>query len=138
MFMEKCGCAYEDEHISIVEIGGKHFEHFVELFNGNNVHKKVLCITDRDFSWIKEDGGVKLLSDFETYDESVTPHIKKLQERFPISNFHIVTQTMGGRTFEDELILTNMAADAADFVVAAKLMSLVANDTVSKLLKITA
>lgn len=135
MFMEKCGCAYEDEHISIVEIGGKHFEHFVELFNGNNVHKKVLCITDRDFSWIKEDGGVKLLSDFETYDESVTPHIKKLQERFPISNFHIVTQTMGGRTFEDELILANMAADAADFVVAAKLMSLVANDTVSKLLK---
>ena len=135
MFMEKCGCAYEDEHISIVEIGGKHFEHFVELFNGNNVHKKVLCITDRDFSWIKEDGGVKLLSDFETYDESVTPHIKKLQVRFPISNFHIVTQTMGGRTFEDELILANMAADAADFVVAAKLMSLVANDTVSKLLK---
>ena len=42
---------------------------------------------------------------------------------------------MGGRTFEDELILANMAADAADFVVAAKLMSLVANDTVSKLLK---
>lgn len=135
MFMEKCGCAYEDEHISIVEIGGKHFEHFVELFNGNNVHKKVLCITDRDFSWIKEDGGVKILSDFGTYDESVTPHIKKLQERFPISNFHIVTQTMGGRTFEDELFLANMAASSADFVVAMKLLSLVANDTVSKLLK---
>lgn len=135
MFMEKCGCAYEDEHISIVEIGGKHFEHFVELFNGNNVHKKVLCITDRDFSWIKEDGGVKILSDFGTYDESVTPHIKKLQERFPISNFHIVTQTMGGRTFEDELFLANMAAGSADFVVAMKLLSLVANDTVSKLLK---
>lgn len=31
-FMEKCGCAYEDEHISIVEIGGKHFEHFVKNF----------------------------------------------------------------------------------------------------------
>lgn len=135
MFMEKCGCAYEDEHISIVEIGGKHFEHFVELFNGNNVHKKVLCITDRDFSWIKEDGGVKLLSDFGTYAGSVTPHIKKLQERFPISNFHIVTQTMGGRTFEDELFLANMAADSADFVVAMKLLSLVANDTISKLLK---
>ncbi|MEA5018692.1 MAG: AAA family ATPase [Erysipelotrichaceae bacterium] len=132
MFMEKCGCAYEDEHISIVEIGGKHFEHFVELFNGNNVHKKVLCITDRDFSWIKEDGGVKLLSDFGTYAGSVTPHIKKLQERFPISNFHIVTQTMGGRTFEDELFLANMAADSA---VAMKLLSLVANDTISKLLK---
>lgn len=135
MFMEKCGCAYEDEHISIVEIGGKHFEHFVELFNGNNVHKKVLCITDRDFSWIKEDGSARTLSDFGTYAGSVTPHIEKLRERFPISNFHIVTQTMGGKTFEDELFLANMAADAAHFVVAAKMMSLVANGTVSKLLE---
>lgn len=106
-----------------------------ELFNGNNVHKKVLCITDRDFSWINEDGGVKTLSDFGVYDGNVTPHIKKLRERFPISNFHIVTQMMGGRTFEDELFLTNMTKDPADYVVAAKLMSLVANDTVSKLLK---
>lgn len=56
LFMEKCGCAYEDEHISIIEIGGKHFEHFVELFNGNAVCKKVLCITDKDFKWIKEVG----------------------------------------------------------------------------------
>ena len=134
MFMEKCGCAYEDEHISIVEIGGKHFEHFIELFNGNNVHKKVLCITDRDFSWIKEGGGVRTLSDFVTYAGSVTPHIEKLRERFPISNFYIVTQMMGGKTFEDELFLANMTADSADFAVATKLMSLVANDSVSKLL----
>ncbi len=132
IFMEKCGCAYEDEHISIVEIGGKHFEHFVELFNGNNVHKKVLCITDRDFTWIKEDGGVKILSDFGTYAGGDTPHIKKLRERFPISNFHVVTQTMGGRTFEDELFLANISAN---FAVAMKLLSLVANDTVTKLLK---
>lgn len=40
LFMEKCDCAYEDEHISIIEIGGKHFEHFVELFNGNALQKK--------------------------------------------------------------------------------------------------
>lgn len=39
-FMEKCGYAYEDEHVSIVEIGGKHFEHFVELFNGNALKRK--------------------------------------------------------------------------------------------------
>ena len=31
LFMDACGCSYEDEHISIVEIGGKHFEHFVEF-----------------------------------------------------------------------------------------------------------
>ena len=38
--MEVCGCPYEDEHISIVEIGGKHFNYFVELFNNNAVKKK--------------------------------------------------------------------------------------------------
>ena len=31
LFMDACGCSYEDEHISIVEIGGKHFEYFIEL-----------------------------------------------------------------------------------------------------------
>lgn len=52
LFMEICDCPYEDEHISIVEIGGKHFQYFIELFNNNAVKKKVLCITDRDFKCI--------------------------------------------------------------------------------------
>ena len=39
LFMEIYGCSYEDEHISIVEIGGKHFKYFVELLNGNAVKK---------------------------------------------------------------------------------------------------
>jgi len=134
LFMEKCGCAYEDEHISIVEIGGKHFEHFIELFNGNAVCKKVLCITDRDFKWIRETDGVKTLSDYVDYGRYEISHIKKLKERFPIENFHIVTQTRGGRTFEDELFLSNMPTDNSDFTTGTKLMTLVANDTVLKLL----
>lgn len=134
LFMEKLGCAYEDEHISIIEIGGKHFEHFIELFNGNAVQKKVLCITDKDFKWIKETGGVKTLSDYVDYGECEISHIKKLTERFPIENFHIVTQAKGGRTFEDELFLSNMPADNSNLTTAAKLMTLVANDAVLKLL----
>lgn len=62
LFMEICGCPYEDEHISIVEIGGKHFQYFVELFNGNAIKKKVLCITDKDFKWIDFDGDGNLRS----------------------------------------------------------------------------
>lgn len=104
LFMDACGCSYEDEHISIVEIGGKHFEHFVELFNGNAVNKKVLCITDRDFKWI---GNGKLKS-LEKYKNDEVSHIKKLKERFNIENFCICTQTLGGKTFEDELFLVNM------------------------------
>lgn len=105
LFMDACGCSYEDEHISIVEIGGKHFEHFVELFNGNAVNKKVLCITDRDFKWINDEDRLKSL---ETYQKEEVSHIKKLKERFNIENFHINTQTLGGKTFEDELFLANM------------------------------
>lgn len=105
LFMDSCGCSYEDEHISIVEIGGKHFEHFVELFNGNAVNKKVLCITDKDFKWIDDDDKLK---SFETYQNEEVSHIKKLKDRFTIENFYICTQTLGGKTFEDELLLANM------------------------------
>lgn len=105
LFMEACNCPYEDEHISIVEIGGKHFEHFVDLFNGNNVCKKVLCVTDRDFRWIDEDGSLKSIVD---YTGETASHISKLKKRFEIDNFHITTQRIGGRTFEDEFFLSNM------------------------------
>lgn len=105
LFMDACGCSYEDEHISVVEIGGKHFEHFIELFNGNAVNKKVLCITDKDFKWIDDDGK---LQSIEKYQKEETPHIKKLNDRFNIENFRICTQSLGGKTFEDELFLANM------------------------------
>jgi len=130
--MEKCGCAYEDGNISIVEIGGKHFEHFIELFNGNAVCKKVLCITDRDFIWFKEEGGVKTFADYSAYD---TPHIKKLNERFKIDNFLICTQLCGGRTFEDELFLSNFLEDEKDKGNrACKLLRMVENEGVLNLL----
>lgn len=106
MFMEKCNCSYEDEHISIIEIGGKHFEHFVELFNGNAVKKKVLCITDKDFKWIRENDN--RMSSFPEYEGEIPQHINKLKTRFTIDNFDIRTQTMGGRTFEDEFFLANI------------------------------
>jgi hypothetical protein len=134
LFMEKCGCPYEDEHISIVEIGGKHFEHFIELFHGNAVRKKVLCITDRDFKWIEEEGGIKTLSDYATYGESNAVHIQKLTERFPMDNFRITTQTIGGRTFEDELFLANFATDDLSEPNCKALLELVPNDTVAQML----
>lgn len=105
LFMDACGCSYEDEHISVVEIGGKHFEYFIELFNGNSVHKKVLCITDKDFQWIDNDGKMKSLEEYRAAEAS---HIKKLKQRFNIDNLHISTQSLGGKTFEDELFIANM------------------------------
>ena len=102
--MEKYGYSYEDEHVSIVEIGGKHFEHFVELFNGNALKKKVLCITDKDFSWMYKEGQTKTQQDYKSF----TPeHIEKLNNRFIFNEFKLCTQKNGGTTFEDELFLAN-------------------------------
>ncbi len=81
LFMEVCGCPYEDEHISIVEIGGKHFNYFVELFNNNAVKKKILCITDNDFMWINKQGH---LSKMSKYWGKPVPHIEKLWQRLLI------------------------------------------------------
>ena len=105
MFMESCGLSYEDNHVSIVEIGGKHFEHFIELFNGNQVKKKVLCVTDKDFCWLTEEG---VFDSKSNYDSFVPTHISKLKERFDIEELMIVTQSEGGKTFEDELFFVNI------------------------------
>lgn len=103
-FMEICGCPYEDDHISIVEIGGRHFEHFLELFKNNKVQKKVLCITDKDFAWQDADAiGTK-----NDYDSFKPDHVKKLENDYKGSCFNICTQSLGGRTFEDELFLANI------------------------------
>lgn len=106
-FMEILKYPYEDDHISIVEIGGKHFQHFLELFKGNAVTKKVLCITDKDFDW--DD----LTYTKEVYDKAKCEHVEELKKRFTESNFEICVQTLGGRTFEDELILANFDEEDA-------------------------
>lgn len=122
LFMELCGCPYEDEHVSIVEIGGKHFNYFVELYNGNAVAKKVLCITDNDFKWIdfETDGKLRSYADYETHKPS---HITDLETHFPIANFHISTQKAGGRTFEDEFFITNLGNKTAATIMFKKVIS---------------
>ena len=126
-FMKNCGCSYEDSHISIVEIGGKHFEHFIELFNQNTVEKKVLCITDCDFDWINETDGVMKFSHISDYTSHEAPHIKKLGELFiDMPNLKIVSQTLGGATFEDELLLANI--NNTELVI--KLLELAVSQTI--------
>ncbi|MDA8222648.1 MAG: AAA family ATPase [Desulfitobacterium hafniense] len=41
----------EDHHIEVISIGGRYFDHFLKLFDStkpNTIHKKIVCITDRD------------------------------------------------------------------------------------------
>lgn len=41
----------EDHYIEVINIGGRYFDHFLKLFDANKpytIHKKVVCVTDRD------------------------------------------------------------------------------------------
>ncbi|WP_427108173.1 ATP-dependent nuclease [Lysinibacillus xylanilyticus] len=51
-FAKKMGMSFEDSHTTIINIGGRYFNHFLKLFDLKNseyaLNKKVACITDLD------------------------------------------------------------------------------------------
>jgi len=41
----------EDNHVAVINVGGRFFDHFLYLFDSeqpNTIHKQIICITDRD------------------------------------------------------------------------------------------
>ncbi|WP_103107533.1 ATP-dependent nuclease [Brevibacillus reuszeri] len=51
LFAQYEGFDLESNHISVINIGGRYFEHFLKLFDSTHehtIHKKVVCITDLD------------------------------------------------------------------------------------------
>lgn len=131
-FLEKEGYSYENEHISIIDIGGKHFKYFIDIYKDSNINKKILCITDKDFK-------VNCKDDLSKISNFVPQHISKLLIKkgkkaikkklilrtsleikkyrlktdfkkvyFVRNNIAMVCQNTYGSTFEDELFLANM------------------------------
>ena len=50
LFMEICGCSYEDEHISVVEIGGKHLSISLNYLMEMRSRKKCFALLTRTSS----------------------------------------------------------------------------------------
>lgn len=124
-FMEKLGCSYEDEHISIVEIGGKHFNYFLRVYANNPIDKKVLCITDKDYPSIIDN---KKLQPISEYIEFEPKHVKGLNEAYQNNNnIKIKCQTKYGRTFEDEMFIENY--DEKNCLTACKLLRIALSET---------
>lgn len=109
--MQKLKCPYEDEHISIVEIGGKHFDYFIKVYADNPINKKVLCITDKDYQFFEKkgkNGNKKILKEISKYIDFVPPHVDELNKKYKNNkNIKIKYQKGYGKTFEDELFLEN-------------------------------
>ncbi len=51
VFARCLGKNLDDHHISVINVGGRYFEHFLKMFDSNIINastKKIACITDRD------------------------------------------------------------------------------------------
>ncbi|MCI5189877.1 MAG: ATP-dependent endonuclease [Candidatus Electrothrix sp. AS4_5] len=110
----------EDNHIAVIAVGGRYFDHFLHLFdqieNCNSIPKKVACLTDRDPERKRRNlKGEKFNKcyPFEynqsgeeyEYQNNATPLINKYDNHPNIRYFS--QDEKFGKTFEYELVLYN-------------------------------
>lgn len=122
--MMKCLSEYEgkplvDRHVSVINVGGRYFEHFLKLFNyddndsfkRNAINKKVCCIIDPDPTKLEGDRWVECYpfeikennDDFRCFSSVVT----SLKEG-KAANIHVFCNESGkGKTFEYDVAFLN-------------------------------
>lgn len=119
VFAEILGISLEDNHISVINVGGRYFEHFIKLFNVHSsnyaIPKKVVCITDKDpvkkekiskAHWHKcFPFEIDLEKEKYDYQNSSNNSLEALTN-LNLSFFKVCTQKQGS-TFEYEMILEN-------------------------------
>lgn len=119
-----------DEHVSIINVGGRYFKHFLKIFdkdkNKNAIDKKVVCITDLDPTKKKkelEDKKSKIDDDEDNSNKACIPLFldcdkehydynecsnKLVGEYSDRSNIKICSQKPGiSCTFEYDIVLSN-------------------------------
>lgn len=107
----------EDNHIAIINVNGRYFEHFLYLFDKtkpNTIHKKIACLTDRDpTSKLKTESNYRKCYPFNylqdltlnDYKDNPTDNITKYKTH---SNIRFFSQDKNqGKTFEYDLVLFN-------------------------------
>ena len=113
------GKSLEDQHVAVVNINGRYFDHFVKLFNTeaspNAIPKMVVCITDRDPVRKKREANSKFVAcypfdlhkDNEHYEYAVNAEDEEREfETHPSIRFFSQDRHKG-KTFEYELALCN-------------------------------
>jgi predicted ATP-dependent endonuclease of OLD family len=107
----------EDNHVAVINVGGRFFDYFLHLFDRtkpNTINKKVACITDRDperkaktENTFKKCYPYEFNQDVTAYDYNSNPNANKDQEGLN-SNITFFSQDIEqGKTFEYDLVLQN-------------------------------
>ncbi len=114
-----CGHSITDNHVCIVNVGGRYFEHFLKMFNTRSsqyaLNKRVLCLTDIDPT--RKGKREKTFSkcypfemniDNENYEYACNPFVGTDHEFSDVENILISHQDKTeGKTFEYDLLLHN-------------------------------
>lgn len=102
-FARRLGINYDVEHnhISVVEVGGITFKHFLTLFVGTR--NKVLCFRDCDYKYFNEDDNLESLDNYKRHLSSLC----LIDAEFQTENIKTKTQINLGSTFENELFIDN-------------------------------
>lgn len=113
------GKSLEDQHVAVVNINGRYFNHFVKLFNTeaspNAIPKKLACVTDRDPVKKKKEPKCKFTAcypfDMHKDDEHYEYAVNAAEEEVAFrehSYIRFFSQDINkGKTFEYELALCN-------------------------------
>lgn len=119
IFAEYLNKPLEENHISVINIGGRYFEHFLYLFDGNKdetIKRKIACITDLDPARREKDKKNPKLKKCYPYELNAEPlkyeYIvndsmdKYKKDKHP--NIRSFTQNQGvGKTLEYQMAFEN-------------------------------
>lgn len=118
IFARYLGKSLEKNHVAVINVGGRYFEHFLSLFDGakeNAINRKVACLTDIDptrkkkqkYERHKKCYPYEYGVDEDTYEYSQNTNLHKYQDQTE-HNIRSFTQSEKyGKTFEYELVLSN-------------------------------
>ncbi|SUM72232.1 ATP-dependent nuclease [Staphylococcus saprophyticus] len=117
IFAEYLGKSLEKNHVAVINVGGRYFEHFLHLFDSNNkgaIDRKVSCITDLDpVRKCKTKNNYKACYPFEynmnleEFDYSTNDLLNKYEDEKHNNIRAFVQSKKYGKTFEYQLILDN-------------------------------
>lgn len=116
-FAQYEGKSLEDHHVAVINVGGRFFDHFLHLFDSqkpNTIHKRILCITDRDpESKLKAGSKFKKCYPYEFYQDTLIYDYQSNTNatKYPIGSHPNITffsqDAILGKTLEYDLVLHN-------------------------------
>ncbi|WP_041219371.1 ATP-dependent nuclease [Desulfitobacterium dichloroeliminans] len=116
------GKSLEENHITVINVAGRYFDHFLHLFDSQKpytINKKVVCLTDIDPERKNKDKGInfkkcypfELNVDNTTYEYKTNTSLDKYQEGKHPNIASYTQDNMYGKTFEYDLIINNPTLD---------------------------